>query len=548
MPPLGRPRVRSGTLRSALSLGDAVAGNGPLAARAEAAVASFVQAFVFGTPPLYPRPPASPGGGFQLGAQQRDDVGFGQAKLPLDGVEGRPVFPGHFNDPVAVGGRKGQVGVHTRRNFAGYPVVFLCVILTLSDPSLVLLIGPSGSGKSTFARQQFRPTEIVSSDACRALVSDDENDQSVTADAFALVQLLVEKRLKHRRMTVVDATNLRPADRRPYLDAARRAGVPAVALVFDWPEAVLFGRHAQRTDRPFGTSVLAAHRRTLHAGLGELPREGYDAVHHLTDPASVEKLNIQRTPVRGTVPARTGPFDIIGDVHGCLAELQELLTLLGYLPAGPHPAGRRLVFVGDLVDRGPDSVGVLRLVIDLVERGLADCVIGNHDDKLWRKLQGRNVQLSHGLAETWAAISAEPAPFRRQLTRFLASRPTHLMLDNGALVVAHAGLPEHLQGRGESGAVRSFALYGETTGKTDEFGLPIRGDWYARYRGRAAVVFGHTPVQEARWIHDTIDIDTGCVFGGHLTALRYPERELVAVRARERYADPTRPMPVSLME
>lgn len=108
-------------------------------------------------------------------------------------------------------------------------------------------------------------------------------------------------------------------------------------------------------------------------------------------------------------------------------------------------------------------------------------------------------------------------------------------------MVAHAGLAEELQER-SSGKVRSFAMYGETTGETDEFGLPIRYNWSTEYRGKAAVVYGHTPVARAEWLNNTICIDTGCVFGGALTALRYPERELVSVPARAEHYPPVRPL------
>ena len=124
---------------------------------------------------------------------------------------------------------------------------------------------------------------------------------------------------------------------------------------------------------------------------------------------------------------------------------------------------------------------------------------------------------------------------------FLDGLVSHYVLDDGKLVVAHAGMKEEMQGRG-SGKVRDFALYGETTGETDEFGLPVRYDWAAEYRGTAMVVYGHTPVPEPEWLNRTINIDTGCVFGGKLTALRYPERELVSRPGRARpTAEPARP-------
>lgn len=243
-----------------------------------------------------------------------------------------------------------------------------------------------------------------------------------------------------------------------------------------------------------------------------------------------------------------GPFDLIGDVHGCVDELLALLGALGWTTAnahGPapmvrHPAGRTLVFVGDLVDRGPASPAVLRLVMAAVRDGIALCVTGNHDDKLRRCLAGRNVVRSHGLDGTMAQLAAEPASFASEVREFLDGLPPYCMLDQGRLVVAHAGLRERDHGRDDA-RVRAFALYGDTSGQTDEYGLPVRRDWAAHYRGGAAVVYGHTPVKDAVWCNNTINIDTGCVFGGSLTALRYPERQLVAVSAASEYAVSARP-------
>jgi protein phosphatase len=210
-----------------------------------------------------------------------------------------------------------------------------------------------------------------------------------------------------------------------------------------------------------------------------------------------------------------------------------------------HPEGRRAVFVGDLVDRGPDSPGVLRLVMDMVAAGAALCVQGNHEARLLKKLNGRDVKITHGLAQTLEQIDAlsdnERAAFLAEARGFIDGLRSHFWLDDGRLVVAHAGLKEEMHGRG-SGAVRSFALYGETTGETDEFGLPVRFDWAAQYRGRAAVVYGHVPTPEAEWVNRTICIDTGCVFGGKLTALRYPELELIEVPAARVHCEPVRPL------
>ena len=175
------------------------------------------------------------------------------------------------------------------------------------------------------------------------------------------------------------------------------------------------------------------------------------------------------------------------------------------------------------------------------------CVAGNHESKLVRKLKGRNVQVSHGLAESLEQLELESPEFQDQATQFMDGLISHYVLDDGNLVVAHAGMKEEYQGRA-SARVRDFCLYGETTGETDEWGLPVRADWAAGYRGKATVVYGHTPVAEPAWLNRTINVDTGCVFGGRLTALRYPENGLVSVPAARVYYEPVRPLVVGPQE
>jgi protein phosphatase len=417
-------------------------------------------------------------------------------------------------------------------------------VLTVPELSLVALIGVSGSGKSTFARRHFKPTEVLSSDVCRGLVSDDENDQSATRDAFDVLHYIASKRLAAGRLTVVDATNVQPEARRALLALARAQHVLPVAIVLDVPEALCLTRNAERPDRQFGPHVIRRQARDLRRSVGALKREGFRYIYVLRSEAEIAAATIERQPLWNNRKELRGPFDIVGDVHGCIDELRELLGLLGYqvddeLRVAP-PAGRMAIFVGDLVDRGPRIPATLRLAMGMVAAGTALCVPGNHDDKLVRKLKGRNVQITHGLADSLAQLERETPEFRAQAATFLEKLISHYVLDDGKLVVAHAGLQESLQGRG-SGVVRDFALYGETTGETDEFGLPVRHNWAAEYRGRAAVVYGHTPVPRAEWLNNTINIDTGCVFGGALTALRYPELELVSVPARATYAEPVRP-------
>jgi len=423
--------------------------------------------------------------------------------------------------------------------------------LEIPELSLVALVGVSGSGKSTFARRHFRPTQVLSSDACRGLVADDENDQSATPAAFALLHHIAGIRLRAGRLTVVDATNVKPEDRASLVRLAREHDVLPVAIVLDVPEGECLARNAARPDRDLAAGVVRRQRADLRRGLRGLSREGFRKVHVLDGTEEVERAVITYEKQYNDRRGDTGPFDVVGDVHGCRTELEELLTELGYALRrdgegravdAEHPAGRRAVFVGDLVDRGPDSPGVLRLVMGMVAAGHALCVPGNHEHKLVRALRGRDVQVTHGLERTLAQLEAEPEEFRRQVEAFCDGLVSHYVLDGGALVVAHAGLKESLQGR-SSGRVRSFALYGDTTGETDEFGLPVRYPWAQEYRGRATVLYGHTPVPTPEWVNNTLCLDTGCVFGGRLTALRYPERELVGVPARQTYYEPARPFP-----
>ncbi|WP_405997969.1 polynucleotide kinase-phosphatase [Streptomyces sp. NBC_00829] len=413
--------------------------------------------------------------------------------------------------------------------------------LPVTDLSLVVLIGATGSGKSTFARKHFKPTEVISSDFCRGLVADDENDQSASGDAFDVLHYIAGKRLAAGRLTVVDATSVQPESRRQLVRLARQYDVLPIAIVLDMPEEVCAERNAVRPDRAgMPRHVIQRHRRELRRSLRGLEREGFRKVHILRGVEEADAAEVVLERRYNDLTHLTGPFDIIGDIHGCSSELETLLAKLGYVD-GAHPEGRTAVFVGDLVDRGPDSPGVLRRVMSMVASGNALCVPGNHENKLGRWLKGRNVQHTHGLAETIEQLEKEDDAFRGQVREFIDGLVSHYVLDEGKLVVCHAGLPEKYHGR-TSGRVRSHALYGDTTGETDEFGLPVRYPWAEDYRGRAAVVYGHTPVPNTSWINNTICLDTGAVFGGKMTALRWPERELVDVPAEKVWYEPVKPL------
>lgn len=420
-------------------------------------------------------------------------------------------------------------------------------IIQIPELSLVLLVGASGCGKSSFARKHFKPTEIISSDYCRGLVSDDENNQACSKDAFEVLRFIAAKRLAAGKLTVIDATNVQTEARKELINLAREYHVIPVAIVLNLPKEICHERNAGRPDRQFGKHVVWNQSNQLQRSLRYFRREGISQTTVLATVAEVDSAVIERTRLWNNLNHEKGPFDIIGDVHGCYDELVQLLGKLGYVigseetPQVTHPDGRKLIFVGDLVDRGPAVPQVLRLIMGIVTSGAGFCVIGNHDDKLKRKLMGRDVKIAHGLAESLAQLASESEEFTKQITHFIDNLRSHYVLDDNKLAVAHAGIKAEYIGRG-SPRIRDFCMFGESTGEIDEFGLPVRYPWARDYRGETLVVYGHTPVPEPEWINNTIDIDTGCVFGGKLTALRYPEREIVSVSAARVYCDPVKPL------
>jgi protein phosphatase len=413
--------------------------------------------------------------------------------------------------------------------------------ISLPHLALLVLAGPSGAGKSTFAARHFLPTQIVSSDGMRALISDDESDQSVSGAAFELLHDLVGKRLAAGRLTVVDSTALRAQARRDLLRVGQRFHVPVILLLFRADLDTCLAHDATRA-RQVGAAVIERHMDLLDETQRRVTGEGFDRVYIL-EPGDLDRVRFTYEPLPGDRRVLGGPFDIIGDVHGCADELRALLTRLGYAPDAVgvwrHPSGRVFVSLGDLTDRGPDSVGVLRIIIPAVAAGAALYTPGNHCNKLMRCLLGHKVRVGHGLNETLTQLEALPVAERTELiratTRMIADAPPYLVLDRGRLVVAHAGIKEWMVGQ-MSRRIRDFTLYGDVSGETDERGFPLRRDWATTYTGPYTIVYGHTVVPEPQWLNNTLNIDQGCVFGGHLTALRWPEREIVQVPAARAYA------------
>lgn len=237
-------------------------------------------------------------------------------------------------------------------------------------------------------------------------------------------------------------------------------------------------------------------------------------------------------------------IDIIGDIHGCYKEFKELSLELGYswensIPV--HPGSRVLGFVGDLTDRGPESIKMIEIVWQLViKEKLAFYTPGNHCNKLYRFFLGNKVKIAHGLETTVAEYESlykqEQQTVRTKFIELYEKAPLYLVLDNEKLVIAHAGMKQEFIGKTQS-KVKEFVLYGDITGEKHPDGSPVRRDWAKNYHGTAIIVYGHTPVKEPRIINHTYNIDTGAVFGGKLTALRYPEMELISVPSTMPYVD-----------
>lgn len=228
-------------------------------------------------------------------------------------------------------------------------------------------------------------------------------------------------------------------------------------------------------------------------------------------------------------------IDVIGDIHGCFQEFKELTTMLGYSWESGIPIHneRMLAFVGDLTDRGPESLKVIETVFKLVVQAKkAYYVPGNHCNKLYRFFIGNKVQITHGLETTVAEYEALDKNAQKQIRgKFIElyeQAPLYDRLDGGKLVIAHAGIREDYIGSHDS-KVKTFVLYGDISGKNNPDGTPVRGDWAKHYGGSAWIVYGHTPVKEPRLVNNTVNIDTGAVFGGKLTSLRYPEMKTVSV-------------------
>jgi len=429
--------------------------------------------------------------------------------------------------------------------------------------AVVVLVGPPGAGKSTFAAKHFKATQIVSLDDARAAVSDDAGNQSVTADAVALTQLHLELRLKNGRTTVLDSTNLTDASLASSRKLASKYGAPRVAIVLDTPRDECQRRNAARS-RVVPANRLDTMYDRFEALLPVLGQEGFAAIHRV-DGGDVVIVESPRSNIHPDVPVvEASGFDVIGDVHGCSAELKNLLVELGYSlrfdsdgaisSVIPPTEGRMLAFVGDLVDRGPDSLTTVRSVMRLVGAGQAVCALGNHDSKAARAMRpvsGLNVKRTSGLDVTMAQLEREVGFGSDEWNRirdFLLRLPPYAILKVAGepdLILSHAGLAPGQVGQ-EPKKVRDRCMYGDVRGLDPSTGYPHRSHEWTRAwdrAGEAHAVFGHTPQEDGTPLlsSNSANVDTACVFGGNLTAMQWPGRAVVQVPALATYALRTTP-------
>lgn len=439
--------------------------------------------------------------------------------------------------------------------------------IIIPSRALILTVGPAGCGKSTFVLDHFPRTSIVASDVCREMVSDDMRNQECNRQAFDLFHRWIEHRLSLGRLTVADATNLLPSARKKLKEIADRHQVPVIVLEFAVAKSVCLEQNSGRS-RFVPEHVIEKHCNLATQARIEMRSEGYSAIY-LVAPQEVEYLiKIQSGYREYAAPG----FDIVGDIHGCNEELEDLLYNLGYrigeVPGGDgysyvHPEGRKLVFLGDITDRGPDSVETLRIVTLALEGGHI-CVMGNHDNKLMRALRGNKVKMGHGLAATFLQIQTECSESEKlTFYQMLSGLPYQVKLKvpgRRDVIACHAGIPKRLIGKDNSEA-RNHAIYGEVEGPVVEGLYPTRGstyvwDWPNRDGGSPVLVHGHTRVKPEEIVvrekHLVFDLDTGCAFGGALTAMRWPEGTFYSVPAARVYCEsthkPGEPVPAPFME
>lgn len=407
--------------------------------------------------------------------------------------------------------------------------------MKLKKRSLVLLIGPIGCGKSTFASKYFG-SHIVSADSIREMISGDAGNQNVSRDAFDIMNLLIDAKMRHDFPIIVDNLNHRPSSRRDLLRLADKYGYAKIGVVFDETDLATCQSQNAFRSRVVPREIVEKQYNAFRENLKFLGAEGFDLLLHAKEVKEPFEFDNNSEPA--SAGENVDKAIIIGDVHGCLPELLTLLSKIESEGLGDH----KVIFVGDLADRGPSNAGVLDLVADMIADGRALSALGNHDDKLRRYLKGSNVKLGHGLEKTVNQIEnhMDSKNLKEKLLKMLGGLPYYLTLDGGKLIVCHAGIEDRMIGQSDNGVLRSFCLFGKTTGNKDENGFPERIDWAAERvvtENSPLIVYGHS-VQESGLpyqINKTINVDTGCCFNGNLTGYVYPENRFISVKAFSEY-------------
>ncbi|WP_026908152.1 polynucleotide kinase-phosphatase [Paucisalibacillus globulus] len=440
--------------------------------------------------------------------------------------------------------------------------------IRLPYSGIVLLVGPSNSGKSTFLKnlinsKQILPSEVVSSDDFRVLVSDvefmdwkqkpkDEADsifdeyQSISKEAFSLMDSLIEKRCRLNKLSFVDATHLHSDDRKRYIELARKNHVPIMALVFDIDQHILLARDEMRKN-PRGNRRIKQQYQTFKREKRFIKKEGYFASYFISDMDDISLIRKSNNPVELEIG---NGIDIIGDIHGCYDEMIQLLEKLGYEKNDEgyyaHPDGRRFLSLGDIMSRGPNSLETIQFFLRHVNNGLAYMIDSNHGWKIARWLDGRNVTMNHGderIEEEFEQFQenlgeARALELKQQTKHLLLKAPSHYVVTKNnvpTVVCTHAGIKDEFIGK-QSYDISDFCRYGDTDGVND-FDKPIRKDWTIHHKISCLILWGHDPKPKPLIINNTINIDQGVVFGGELTAFRYPEKQFVSVKAKQDYSN-----------
>ncbi|PJN91115.1 polynucleotide kinase-phosphatase [Bacillus sp. mrc49] len=438
--------------------------------------------------------------------------------------------------------------------------------IVLPYAGIVLLVGPSNSGKTTLLKsmiekEEIVPSEVISSDDFRIMVSDiefidwrdrakDEADslmdeyQMISAEAFFMMDAVIESRCRLNKLTMLDATNLHPDDRKRYIAIAQKHHVPVQAIVLDTPEEILLARDEGR-EHPRGKRRIKQQCQTFKREKRNLKKEDFSSIYTIKEAENIE-VSRNTNPLEKDIGHG---IDIIGDIHGCHEELILLLDKLGYQKNQEglylHPDGRKFVSVGDVMSRGPESLRTMLFFHEHVQKGVAYMIDSNHGWKIARWLDGRNVTLHHGdekVAEDFKRYEEEhgsekTAETKQALKKFLLQAPSHYVFTkNGVqtVICVHAGIKDAFIGK-QSEAISDFCRYGDTDG-FDERGKPVRKDWYISHKKSTLIVWGHDPKPQPLLINNTINIDQGAVFGGALTAFRYPEGEVISVQASQNHS------------